>query len=186
MENDQIELSFLSLFTLLTFFIFLLISKYSYKFKNGILLDQDFSKPQAFHQTAISRSGGFAGVISLNIFFVIYYLIYSKIYFEYFIVCNLMFLIGFLDDIRTKISPSKRLILMIVFLFVSIYFLPIKISNIDIPFLLVLMNNHFFSAVFILLCFLFIVNGANLIDGFNGLLAINLIIINGSQNYYKN
>ena len=70
MENDQIELSFLSLFTLLTFFIFLLISKYSYKFKNGILLDQDFSKPQAFHQTAISRSGGFAGVISLNIFFV--------------------------------------------------------------------------------------------------------------------
>ena len=183
MENDQIELSFLSLFTLLTFFIFLLISKYSYKFKNGILLDQDFSKPQAFHQTAISRSGGFAGVISLNIFFVIYYLIYSKIYFEYFIVCNLMFLIGFLDDIRTKISPSKRLILMIVFLFVSIYFLPIKISNIDIPFLLVLMNNHFFSAVFILLCFLFIVNGANLIDGFNGLLAINLIIINSILAY---
>ena len=77
MENDQIELSFLSLFTLLTFFIFLLISKYSYKFKNGILLDQDFSKPQAFHQTVIPRSGGLAGVVSLNIFFAIYYLIYS-------------------------------------------------------------------------------------------------------------
>ena len=30
----------------------------------------------------------------------------------------------------------------------------------------------------ILLCFLFVINGANLIDGFNGLLAINLIIIN--------
>ena len=29
-----------------------------------------------------------------------------------------------------------------------------------------------------MLCFLFIVNGANLIDGFNGLLVINLIIIN--------
>ena len=29
-----------------------------------------------------------------------------------------------------------------------------------------------------MLCFLFIINGANLIDGFNGLLVINLIIIN--------
>ena len=55
MDNNQIELSFLSIFTLLTFFIFLLISKYSYKFKGGILLDQDFLKPQAFHQTAVSR-----------------------------------------------------------------------------------------------------------------------------------
>ena len=40
------------------------------------------------------------------------------------------------------------------------------------------MNNHLFSSIFILLCFLFIINGANLIDGFNGLLTINLIIIN--------
>jgi UDP-GlcNAc:undecaprenyl-phosphate/decaprenyl-phosphate GlcNAc-1-phosphate transferase len=178
MEKDQIELSFLSIFTLLTFFIYLLISRYSYKFKKGILLDQDFSKPQAFHQLAVSRSGGLAGVISLNIYFVIYYLIYSKFFFDYLIVCNLLFLIGFLDDVRTKISPSKRLILMIIFLFVSIQFLPIRISNIDIPFLSALMDNNFFSTIFILLCFLFIVNGANLIDGFNGLLAINLIIIN--------
>ena len=29
-----------------------------------------------------------------------------------------------------------------------------------------------------MLCFLFVINGANLIDGFNGLLTINIIIIN--------
>ena len=40
------------------------------------------------------------------------------------------------------------------------------------------MNNHIFSSIFVLLCFLFVINGANLIDGFNGLLTINLIIIN--------
>jgi UDP-N-acetylmuramyl pentapeptide phosphotransferase/UDP-N-acetylglucosamine-1-phosphate transferase len=183
MENNQIELSFLSIFTLLTFFIFLLISKYSYKLKKGILLDEDFLKPQAFHQLAIPRGGGLAALISLNIFFVIYYLIYSKVFFEYLIVSNLMFLIGFLDDVRTKISPTKRLILMILFLFISIQFLPIKISNIDIPILSTFMNYNFFSAIFVLLCFLFIVNGANLIDGFNGLLAINLIIINSILTY---
>ena len=72
---------------------------------------------------------------------------------------------------------------MIFFLFLIIYLLPISILNIDIPFLSVLLNNHFFSSIFVLLCFLFIVNGANLIDGFNGLLTINLIIINSILAY---
>ena len=67
---------------------------------------------------------------------------------------------------------------MVMLLFLSIYLLPIKILNIDIPFLIPLMSIDFFSSMFVLLCFLFIINGANLIDGFNGLLVINLIIIN--------
>ena len=86
MQLESIEFSFLSIFTLLTFFIFLMISKYSYKIKNGALLDKDFSKPQAFHLHAISRSGGVAGIISLNIFFVIYFLLYSKILYEYLLI----------------------------------------------------------------------------------------------------
>ena len=178
MESNQIELSFLSIFTLITFFIFLIISKNSHKIKKGILLDQDFIKPQAFHKSAIGRTGGLAGVISLNIFFIIYYLIFSKILFEYLFLCNLMFLIGFLDDLKIKISPSKRLALMIIFLFALIYFIPIKILNIDIQYINIFLNNEIFSSFFVLLCFLFIINGANLIDGFNGLLSVNLIIIN--------
>ena len=67
---------------------------------------------------------------------------------------------------------------MIILLFTSIYFLPIKILNIDIPLLTSLLSIHMFSSIFVLLCFLFVINGANLIDGFNGLLTINLIIIN--------
>jgi UDP-GlcNAc:undecaprenyl-phosphate/decaprenyl-phosphate GlcNAc-1-phosphate transferase len=178
MELESIEFSFLSIFTLITFFIFLIISNYSYKIKNGALLDKDFSKPQAFHRFAISRSGGIAGIISLNIFFVIYFLLYSNILYEYFFICNLMFLIGFLDDIKIKLSPSKRLLLMVIFLFVSIHFLYLEITNIDIPFLSDFLQIKFFSSIFVLLCFLFVINGANLIDGFNGLLTINLIIIN--------
>jgi UDP-GlcNAc:undecaprenyl-phosphate/decaprenyl-phosphate GlcNAc-1-phosphate transferase len=178
MESESIELSFLSIFTLSTFFIFLTISKYSYKFKNGIFLDQDFSKPQAFHLSATSRSGGIAGIISLNVFFIIHYLIYSKVLYEYIFLCNTMFLVGFLDDIKIRISPFKRLILMIFFIILLINIFPIKILYIDIPYLIPFLQNNIFSSIFILLCFLFIINGANLIDGFNGLLAINLIIIN--------
>jgi UDP-N-acetylmuramyl pentapeptide phosphotransferase/UDP-N-acetylglucosamine-1-phosphate transferase len=67
---------------------------------------------------------------------------------------------------------------MTVFLIIIINFLSIEIKNIDLIFLDSWLNNQIFSTFFILLCFLFIVNGANLIDGFNGLLTINLIIIN--------
>ena len=178
MQLESIEFSFLSIFTLITFFIFLTISNYSYKIKNGVLLDKDFSKPQAFHRHAISRSGGIAGIISLNIFLFIYFLLYSTTLYQYFFICNLMFLTGFLDDIKIKVSPSKRLLLMIFSLFFSIYFMSVEIYNVDIPFLLDFLKIDIFSSIFVLLCFLFIINGANLIDGFNGLLTINLIIIN--------
>ena len=156
----------------------MLISKYSHKIKNGALLDKDFSKPQAFHNNPITRSGGIEAIVSLSIFFVIYYLLYSKILYDYIFISYSMFLIGFLDDLKINIKPFTRLSIMVLVLFLFIYILPIKIFNIDIPFLIPLMTSHIFSSSFILLCFLFVINGANLIDGFNGLLAINLIIIN--------
>jgi UDP-N-acetylmuramyl pentapeptide phosphotransferase/UDP-N-acetylglucosamine-1-phosphate transferase len=178
MELKSVEFSFLSIFTLVTFFLFLIISKYSYKIKNGALLDKDFTKPQAFHRYAISRSGGVAGIISLNIFFLIYFLLYSKVLHEYIFISNLMFLIGFLDDIKIKISPFKRLLLMILSLFFSIHLISIEILNVDIPFLLNFLKIDIISSIFVMLCFLFIINGANLIDGFNGLLTLNIILIN--------
>jgi len=178
MEDVSIELSFLSIFTLITFFIFLAVSKYSYKIKKGILLDKDFKKPQAFHSFPTSRCGGIATIISLNIFFFIYFLLYSKVLYEYILISNLMFVTGFLDDFKIKISPFKRLLLMIVLLFFSIFLLPVEIYNIDVLFLIPFLQNKIFASTFILLCFLFIINGANLIDGFNGLLAIHLIIVN--------
>ena len=44
MQPESIEFGFLSIFSLITFFVFLILSKYAYKFKNGILLDNDFNK----------------------------------------------------------------------------------------------------------------------------------------------
>ena len=178
MGTESIEASFLSIFALISFFIFLLVSKYSHIIRGGALLDKDFLKPQAFHDVPITRSGGVAAIISLSIFFVIYYLLYSKILYDYILISYSMFLVGFLDDLKIKIKPSNRLTIMVLLLFLFIFILPIKIFNIDIPFLIPLMSSHIFSSVFVLLCFLFVINGANLIDGFNGLLAINLIIIN--------
>ena len=178
MQTDSVELSFLSIFAFITFFIFLITSKYPDKIHRGILYDKDFLKPQAFHDEAIPRSGGLASIISLFVFFGIYYLLFSKVMYEYILLCVSFFLLGYLDDIKIKIDPNVRLILMVIFLIIFIIFLPIKIYNIDLIFLNFWLDSKIFSTFFVLLCFLFIVNGANLIDGFNGLLTINLIIVN--------
>jgi len=110
MGTESIEASFLSIFALISFFIFFITSKYSHKIKNGALLDIDFVKPQSFHDLPVSRSGGIPILFSLSIFFVIYYLLYSKILYDYILISYSMFLIGFLDDIKISIKPIKRLI----------------------------------------------------------------------------
>ena len=76
MQTDSIELGFLSIFALITFFIFLIINNYSSKISNGIFLDDDFNKPQSFHNEAITRSGGIASFICLIFFleFTIFYI----------------------------------------------------------------------------------------------------------------
>ena len=149
MSTESIEASFLSLFALISFFIFLLVSKYSHKIKSGALLDNDFSKPQAFHDIPVTRSGGIAAIISSSIFFYIYHLLYEEVLYNYIFISWSVFIIGFLDDLRIDIKPLSRLVIMIFLLFTTIYMLPIKILNIDIPFLTSLMSSHMFSSIFV-------------------------------------
>jgi len=178
MPTESVSLSLLSIISLVSFFVFLVTSKFSNKIKSGILLDSDFEKPQAFHKELVPRSGGLAGIISLIIFFTLYYLLFEKFLFDYLVLSIAIFLLGFLEDIKFKISPNYRLILMIAILTFFIFFFSIGIKGVDVPFLNAWMDNAIFSTAFILLCFLFIMNGANLVDGFNGLLTIHLLIIN--------
>ena len=81
-----------------------------------------------------------------------------------------------LDDLKINIIPLKTAFNDI-FTFFNIL-LPIKIFYIDFPLLSFLLENQFLSSVFVLLCLLFVIIGANLVDGFNGLLTINLLLIN--------
>ena len=129
MGTESIEASFLSIFALISFFIFFITSKYSHKIKNGALLDIDFVKPQSFHDLPGSRSGGIPILFSLSIFFVIYYLLYSKILYDYILISYSMFLIGFLDDIKISIKPIKRLISYMGMLHSDASFFGINLKN---------------------------------------------------------
>ena len=176
MEIESTELSFLSIFSLLSFFIFLFTEKI---LKKSILfLDKDFEKPQSFHKNPTPRTGGTASIFSFFIFLAVYNLLFQEILYNYLIFGITLFLVGFLDDIKFKISPNIRLTTMILIVSSLILLFSISIKQVDLKFLEYLLSIKVFSTLFILICFLFIINGANLIDGFNGLLAIHLIIIN--------
>ena len=178
MDSNLLEISILSLFSFFSFFSFLVFVKFSKKIGNGILLDNDFQKPQAFHSESISRSGGIVSILLLIFFLLIYNLLYSEILLDYLFVSLGIFLIGFLEDIKINFQPFIRLTLMIAILVICINLFNLNLESVDLNILESWLKNKFFLNIFILLCFLFIINGANLIDGFNGLLAINIIIIN--------
>ena len=109
-----------------------------------MLVDQDFSKPQAFHKLPVSRSGGIACILSMSIFYYFYYLLYSEILYDYVFLSWAMFFVGFLDDLKINIKPIVRLFLMICLITFITNYLPIEILNIDVPILNFLLKNKIF------------------------------------------
>ena len=92
------------------------------KYKPKLLVDDQFTKPQAFHETPISRAGGICIFFSLLIVYLNFLLFKNIIFLEYLSFSTLFFTLGFLDDIKVNISAKIRLAIMIVFLIILINF----------------------------------------------------------------
>ena len=147
------------------------------KYNPKILVDNQFKKPQSFHEVPISTSGGigiFFSFLILNL-----YLFLSKeiIYFEYLSFCSLFFILGFSDDLKLDLPPKFRLLAMIFLLIALVISNNFYVENTGIGFLNRFLKIDVFAVFFVCLCFLFIINGSNLIDGYNGLLGIHTLII---------
>jgi UDP-N-acetylmuramyl pentapeptide phosphotransferase/UDP-N-acetylglucosamine-1-phosphate transferase len=157
------------------FFFYLIINKNF--FLREIYLDKDFLKPQSFHQIPTSRIGGVV-ILMFSIFVLLLFIENKNFSSSIILLGTLFFSIGFFDDLKFKVKPEIRLLFMFLVSFIIIYLLDIKISTIQIKFLDDLINyNKVSQTLFICLCLLFIVNGSNFIDGFNGLLIIQYLII---------
>ena len=169
------------IFSLLLVFFNFFLSKYLLlKFNRDrlkILSDDQFKKPQAFHESSTYRLGGLIFFCSLILTFL--YLFYFKniYHLEYLSFCTLFFIIGFMDDLKINLKPKLRLLLMIVFISFLVVLNNFYVTKTGIEFLNRLLEIDIFSLMFTSLCFLFIVTGSNLIDGFNGLLGIQSLII---------
>ena len=168
-------------------FIFILIT-YSYiqnrfllyifnKNKLSFLSDNNFTKPQAFHERSTYRLGGIAIFVPILITCLYLYLYKNIFHIEFISFCALFFILGLLDDTKIEVKPKFRLLIMILSLLILIIKNEIYIEKTGFQFLNDLLEIDIFSLIFISLCFLFIINGSNLIDGFNGLLGIHSLII---------
>jgi UDP-N-acetylmuramyl pentapeptide phosphotransferase/UDP-N-acetylglucosamine-1-phosphate transferase len=176
MVLDKIILFSFPLILLVNFF---LVKNYNLLFFKKTK-DNEFYKPQAFHFKSTPRIGGFIIFIFLTTFLIMFYNknIFS---FQIIILGTFFFLLGFIGDLNINIKPEIRLFLMVVVSFFLIYFLDIRILNAQLSILNNLINSHkIISSIFVCLSLLFIINGCNFIDGFNGLLIIHSIIILGT------
>jgi len=147
------------------------------KFNSKLFIDDEFKKPQAFHEISVSTYGGVGIFISLLILFLYLFLSKQIIYYDYLSFCTFFFILGLTDDLKFNLMPKLRLILMIFFLIILVISNNFYIKNTGIEFLNRFLEIDIFALFFISLCFLFIINGSNLIDGYNGLLSIHAIII---------
>ncbi len=159
-----------------TFYNFFL--SVSNRYNLNFLIDDQFRKPQAFHKFPTPMIGGIGIFISLLIIFCVLFFLKDIVLFEYIYISILFFILGFIDDLKININPNIRLILMIVLLIFFVQYNNFYIEATGIEFLNNwLSDSKYFSLIFVCLCFLFIINGANLIDGYNGLLGIHSLII---------
>jgi UDP-N-acetylmuramyl pentapeptide phosphotransferase/UDP-N-acetylglucosamine-1-phosphate transferase len=175
MDLDKIILISIPLILLFNFFI---VKNYNFFFLRKTK-DNQFYKPQSFHLKPTPRRGGFLIFVFLTIF-LIFSFYKNNFFYKIFFLGSFFFFIGFIEDLNISIKPEIRLIFMSFFSFFLIYFLDVKIFDTQIPILNNLINNHkIISSAFVCLCLLFVINGCNFIDGFNGLLIIHSIIVLG-------
>jgi len=148
------------------------------KYHPGLLIDNQLRKPQAFHIAPTSVIGGIGIFSSLLIIHLYFFSFKGIFFFDYLSFCALFFFLGFVDDLRINFNPKIRLTLMIIFLLVLVKYNNFYLDKTGINILNSWIENYeIFSLIFVSVCFLFVINGANLIDGYNGLLGIHSFII---------
>ena len=169
------------IFSLFLIFFGFFFSKYILlifkKSKTNLFIDNQFEKPQAFHENSTYRLGGIIIFSLLVLVFLYLYFSRNIFFFEYVSFCTFFFLLGLVDDLKINIAPKFRLLIMLAFLIILVISNEIYIKKTGLEFLNNLVAIDIFSLMFMCLCFLFIINGSNLIDGFNGLLGIHALII---------
>ena len=101
MDLNNLILFFVIIFFSLFFFKYfaLILGKYSPK----TLIDNQLSKPQAFHESPISVTGGLGILFSFLIVYFYFVLFKNIFFFEYLTFCTLIFFIGFVDDLKINI-----------------------------------------------------------------------------------
>jgi len=159
-----------------SFFFLKYLSKQKFFFKHVFLLDKDFKKKQSFHKTPALNIGGI--YLYFFLFLSYFFFLENNILYNMIVLSLPVFTFSLLEDFKLKINVFFRFFLLTFILIFTIKISNLKIYSIQFYFLDgLLRDNSLFMFFFLVLCFLFIINGANFIDGFNGLLGFHFSII---------
>ena len=139
MDLNNLILFFLLLGSGLFFYKYFPIALKKFNLKN--LVDDEFKKPQAFHDYPISTTGGLGIYVSFLIIFFNLFFFKSTLFSSYLYFCTLFFLVGFAEDIIKNIFPKIRLLIMIIFLVILIQYTNLKLDNTGITVINELLNN---------------------------------------------
>jgi UDP-GlcNAc:undecaprenyl-phosphate/decaprenyl-phosphate GlcNAc-1-phosphate transferase len=136
--------------------------------RNHLLMDDHQADlPQKMHKSLTPRVGGLGIFIACFLFCV-----HNNIGLIL-LGCSIpTFFAGFFEDLFANLSPKKRLLIMIVSAILAIWFLHAVITNFGI-----FSTPYWIGAIISFIAILALPNGANLIDGFNGLLAGTCLVI---------
>ena len=159
------ELIFFSIFIILIYPINILIKK------SNFLPSQTGERHQNFlGKKNVPLSGG------LYILIFITFLTYENFYLSFSFI--IFYFLGLSSDKMYISSPTKRFILQMIFIILFVNYFDLKILDLRNDYFSSLLNNKIVSIIFVVLCFLVLINGSNFIDGLNGLqVGYYLIII---------
>jgi len=141
--------------------------------KYNLFVDNKVEKHKKYSSNLKSYS---IGGILLILFFT-YYFIFISLDYLFLSLLLLIFSIGFFSDLRKIHSVSLRFFLQIIFIAFFINFLNIEIISTKVNFLDKLLENKLINIFFVTFCITVLINGANFIDGLNGLVIKYHLII---------
>ena len=169
---------FIILFLSATIF-FLYFDKINNKF--NLFDNPDFVRK--IHKNKVPFSGGLFILFLFNIYTTLFFFdenfyynfeITNNFYFVF--IANLLFLLGFVDDLK-KISIQNRIFFFFILIFIFIYNSNLYVSYIRIDFLKIQISIIPIKYLFTALCFFVFYNSLNMYDGINGQSSIYLIFV---------
>ena len=141
--------------------------------KFDLIVDYKLEKHKRF--SSKSKSNSIGGIL-LSSFF-IYQFINGTINNLLFFLLVLILIIGFMSDIKKLNSVSFRFTAQVLIIIFFITLLDYRIYETKIYFVNQLLQNNFINIIFVTFCLMVLINGANFIDGLNGLLIKYFLIV---------
>ena len=146
------------------FFLIISIILINFFFKkNQLMLNSTGQSHQIYNQDyQVPLSGGI---------FLMSYFYYNNQYFNFILICylSIFFILGLFADLNIVKSPIYRFLGQILLIIFFVIYLDISIFDIRVNWINNLLENYYFNIFFVLFCFLVLINGANFIDGNNGI-----------------